>query len=57
MNSETEDKQKLCRLGAKYNKYTSHNIVPRLIIEARPALPYTTWGFVWDLKNRRKKRS
>ena len=41
-NSEPEDEQKLCRLGANYNKYTLCNIVPRLIIEARPALPYTT---------------
>ena len=41
-NSEPEDEQKLCRLGAKYNKYTLCDIVPRLIIEARPALPYTT---------------
>ena len=46
-NSEPEDKQKLCRLDAKYNKYILHNIVPRLIIEARPALSYTTWHPHW----------
>ena len=41
-NSEPDDEQKLCRLDVKYNKYTLHDIVPRLIIEARPTLPYTT---------------
>ena len=46
-NSEPEDKQKWCRLDAKYNKYTLHDIVPRLIIEARPALPYTTIGLIF----------
>ena len=30
-------------------------IVPRLIIETRHALPYTTWGLIWDPQNRRKR--
>ena len=58
-NSEPEDKQKFWRLGAKYNKYTLCDIVPRLIIEARPAQPYTTtWScrsvlstLVWGYKS------
>ena len=54
-NSEPKDEQEFCRLDAKYNEYTLCDIVPRLIIEARPTLPYSTCGLIQDLQNRRKR--
>ena len=47
-NSEPEDEQVLCRLDAK-QKLSATTSRKR---KTSPALPYTTWGFIWDLKSR-----
>ena len=52
---EPEDEH--CLSWCTYTSYNIHDPIPLDNLKNHKAMPYITWGLIWDLKNKGKKRS